>query len=51
MELIDRVVEQGKQVIVLIPEISLTWQTVMRFYSRFGNRVSVLPPACPRGAL
>ena len=32
----------GRQVIVLIPEISLTWQTVMRFYSRFGNRVSVM---------
>lgn len=31
-----------KQVILLIPEISLTWQTVMRFYKRFGNRVSLL---------
>ena len=31
-----------KRQIVLIPEISLTWQTVMRFYSRFGNRVSVM---------
>ncbi len=26
----------------MIPEISLTWQTVMRFYKRFGNRVSLL---------
>ncbi len=42
MELISRVIEGGRQVIVLIPEISLTWQTVMRFYSRFGERVSVL---------
>ncbi len=32
----------GKQVIVLIPEIALTYQTVMRFYSRFGQRVSIL---------
>ena len=42
MELIAHVLWEGRQVIVLIPEISLTWQTVMRFYSRFGNRVSVL---------
>ena len=42
MEFISHVVGAGKQVIVLIPEISLTWQTVMRFYRRFGNRVSVL---------
>lgn len=42
MELIAYVLSAGRQVIVLIPEISLTWQTVMRFYSRFGNRVSVM---------
>ncbi|WP_394522202.1 replication restart helicase PriA [Lacrimispora sinapis] len=42
MELIDRVIEDGKQVIVLIPEIALTYQTVMRFYGRFGNRVSII---------
>lgn len=42
MELIAHVLSAGRQVIVLIPEISLTWQTVMRFYRRFGNRVSVL---------
>ncbi len=42
MEVIRHVVEAGRQVIVLIPEISLTWQTVMRFYGRFGERVSVL---------
>lgn len=42
MELIDRVVSDGKQVIFLIPEISLTYQTVMRFYRRFGQRVSIL---------
>ena len=30
------------QVIVLIPEIALTYQTVMRFYGRFGNRVSII---------
>ena len=42
MEMIDKVVSAGKQVIVLIPEISLTYQTVMRFYKRFGDRVSTL---------
>lgn len=42
MELIRRVIEEGRQVIVLIPEISLTYQTVMRFYGRFGNRVSII---------
>ncbi len=42
MELIDHVLGLGKQVIVLIPEISLTYQTVMRFYRRFGNRVSII---------
>jgi len=42
MELIEHVLAQGKQVIVLIPEISLTYQTVMRFYRRFGSRVSII---------
>ncbi|MCD8362030.1 MAG: primosomal protein N' [Lachnospiraceae bacterium] len=42
MELIERVIRQGKQAIVLIPEIALTYQTVRRFYERFGDRVSVL---------
>ena len=42
MEMISHVVSKGRQVIVLIPEISLTYQTVMRFYKRFGDRVSTL---------
>lgn len=42
MELIAHVTSQGKQAIVLIPEIALTYQTVMRFYNRFGDRVSIL---------
>ena len=42
MELIARVTEEGKQAIVLIPEIALTFQTVRRFYERFGDRVSVM---------
>lgn len=42
MEMIEAVVGAGRQVIVLIPEISLTYQTVMRFKRRFGDRVSTL---------
>ena len=42
MEVISAVVASGKQVIVLIPEIALTYQTVNRFYSRFGDRISIL---------
>lgn len=42
MELIDYVLRKGRQAIVLIPEISLTYQTVMRFYRRFGNRVGIM---------
>lgn len=42
MEVIDAVVRDGKQVIVLIPEIALTYQTLMRFCSRFGDRVSTI---------
>ncbi|MGN0293757.1 MAG: primosomal protein N' [Lachnospiraceae bacterium] len=42
MELIEEIRRQGRQAIVLIPEIALTYQTVMRFYSRFGDRVSFI---------
>ena len=42
MKLIEQVTAEGKQVIVLIPEISLTYQTVRRFYGWFGDKVSVL---------
>ncbi len=42
IELISRVAAMGKQAIVLIPEIALTYQTMMRFYHRFGGRVSVI---------
>ena len=42
IELIDRMIKKGKQAIVLIPEIALTYQTVIRFYRKFGNRISVI---------
>lgn len=49
MEMIDRVVQEGKQAIVLIPEIALTYQTVMRFYGKFGDRVSILNSRLSQG--
>ncbi len=42
IELIEKIVKNGRQAIVLIPEIALTYQTVVRFYQRFGERVSIL---------
>ena len=42
IEMIRKVVGQGRQAIVLIPEIALTYQTLLRFYKRFGDRVSVM---------
>ncbi len=49
MELISQIVERGKQAIVLIPEIALTYQTVLRFYKRFGDRVSVINSTLSQG--
>ncbi len=42
MELIEETLAAGKQAIVLIPEIALTYQTVRRFVGRFGTQVSFL---------
>ena len=42
MSVIDEVIASGKSVIMLIPEISLTYQTVKRFYKRFGDSISVI---------
>ncbi len=42
MELIADMISQGKEVIMMIPEISLTYQTIKRFYKRFGNQVSII---------
>lgn len=42
IRLIEEVVSRGRQAIVLIPEIALTYQTLLRFYKRFGERVSVM---------
>ena len=42
MHLIEWMIRQNKQVIVLIPEISLTYQVILNFYSRFGEQVSMI---------
>lgn len=42
IRLIEEMIGLGKQAIVLIPEIALTYQTLLRFYRRFGDRVSVM---------
>ena len=42
MNLIDRVLADGRQVIVLVPEISLTPQMMHLFLQKYGRRVAVL---------
>lgn len=42
IKLIEEVIKDNKKVIVLIPEISLTYQTVTRLKSKFGNKVAIL---------
>lgn len=49
MEIIQHVLSKGREVIVLIPEISLTYQTIMRFYAKFGKVVSVINSRLSKG--
>ncbi len=49
LSLIEGMIERGKQCIVLIPEIALTYQTLLRFYKRFGERVSVMNSSLSAG--
>lgn len=42
MHIIDEVIKSGKEVIVLVPEISLTPQMVNLFKKRFGKTVAIL---------
>lgn len=49
MEMIEGMIQRKKASIVLIPEIALTYQTLMRFYRRFGNRVSVMNSTLSNG--
>ena len=47
--LIDAVIADGKQVIMLVPEISLTPQTIIFFKNYYGERVKILHSALSRG--
>lgn len=49
MTLIEEGIKRGKQSIVLVPEISLTPQTLARFEKRFGKRVAVFHSALSEG--
>lgn len=49
MALIEEGIKRGKQSIVLVPEISLTPQTLARFEKRFGKRVAVFHSALSEG--
>ncbi|CAJ1314378.1 primosomal protein N' [Paenibacillus sp. CFBP13512] len=42
LQCIQRVIEQDRQAIMLVPEIALTPQMVERFKGRFGDRVAVM---------
>ncbi len=49
MEVIEHIISRRCRAIMLIPEISLTWQTVGRFKSRFGDRVSIVNSRMSKG--
>ena len=48
-EMIDRVTGDGKGVIMLVPEISLTPQTVGYFCAQYGERVAVIHSSLSQG--
>lgn len=41
MDVIEHYIKENKQSIMLVPEISLTTQTIDRFQKRFGNKIAV----------
>lgn len=45
LRVIDRVLESGRGVIMLVPEIALTPQTLSRFACRYGERIAVIHSA------
>lgn len=49
MKLIERVMDEGKGIIVLVPEISLTPQFVSLFTKRFGDKIAVFHSALSLG--
>ncbi len=49
IQMIKKVIERGKQAIVLIPEIALTYQTIVRFYKHFAQRVTIMNSSLSQG--
>ena len=49
MELIEHCLNRGQKAIVLVPEISLTPQTISRFSKRFGSQIALLHSALSDG--
>ncbi|TFE03544.1 primosomal protein N' [Jeotgalibacillus sp. R-1-5s-1] len=49
LQTIDQVLKQGRQAIMLVPEISLTPQMVQRFKGRFGDQVAVMHSGLSQG--
>ena len=49
MKIIDHALSEGKGAIMLIPEISLTPQTVELFCSRYGSRVAIIHSSLSQG--
>ena len=41
LRLIDEVLDDGKGIIVMVPEIALTSQTLEKFHARYGSKVAV----------
>ncbi len=42
LQLVEKTLREGREAIVLVPEISLTPQTIARFQGRFGEQVAIL---------
>lgn len=49
LNLIEQVINDKKEVIVLIPEISLTYQTMLRLRERFGDKVGIINSSMSEG--
>ena len=49
LKAIDRCIDDGKSVIMMVPEISLTPQTVNIFCKRYGERVAVIHSSLSQG--
>lgn len=49
LKLVDRAVAAGKSAIVMVPEISLTPQTLSKFRARYGDRVAIFHSAMSLG--